>query len=33
MDCGLVESYIADKSKLAEVARRWDKVDPEAAEK
>ncbi|WP_373500366.1 hypothetical protein [Desulfococcus sp.] len=28
--CGLVESYIAESSKLEEVARRWDKVDPGA---
>ena len=26
--CGLVESYIADPSKLEEVARRWEKVEP-----
>ena len=27
--CGLVESYVADQSKLEEVAQRWDKVKPE----
>lgn len=26
--CGLVESYIADASKLEDVAKRWDKVEP-----
>jgi len=28
--CGLVESYIADASKLEDVAKRWDKVAPGA---
>jgi predicted nucleic-acid-binding Zn-ribbon protein len=28
--CGLVESYIADASKLEEVVKSWDKVEPEA---
>jgi predicted nucleic-acid-binding Zn-ribbon protein len=32
VDCGLVESYIADKSKLAEVARRWERVEPDAGD-
>ncbi len=27
--CGLVESYIADQSKLEEVTQRWDKVKME----
>ncbi len=30
--CGLVESYIADPSKLDEVAKRWDKVAPGGGE-
>ncbi len=25
-DCGLVESYIADKAKLREIAKKWDRV-------
>lgn len=31
--CGLVESYIADPSKLEEVTRRWNKVDPGGGKK
>ncbi|TKB23798.1 hypothetical protein FCL47_20915 [Desulfopila sp. IMCC35006] len=27
--CGLVESYIADQSKLEEIVQRWDQVKPE----
>ncbi len=27
--CGLVESYIADRSKLEEITGRWDKVEPD----
>ena len=26
--CGLVESYIADSSKLKEIAKHWDKFSP-----
>lgn len=26
IDCGLVESYIADTRKLKEIAKRWDRV-------
>jgi predicted nucleic-acid-binding Zn-ribbon protein len=31
-DCGLVESYVADREKLEEIARRWMPVN-EAPEK
>jgi predicted nucleic-acid-binding Zn-ribbon protein len=27
VDCGLVESYIADSSKLEEIAKNWGKVE------
>lgn len=30
-ECGLVESYIADESKRKEIARKWPKLDPDAA--
>ena len=29
--CGYVERYISDPTKLAEIARKWDKVGSEAA--
>jgi hypothetical protein len=32
-DCGYVERYISDQTKLAEIARKWDKVEPEDAAK
>jgi predicted nucleic-acid-binding Zn-ribbon protein len=32
-DCGYVERYISDQTKLAEIARKWDKVEPEEAAK
>lgn len=25
--CGLVESYVSEKSKLKEIAKRWDRVN------
>jgi len=28
VECGLVESYIADNAKLEDVAKHWDKVEP-----
>ena len=28
-ECGYVERYISDRTKLAEIARKWDKVEPE----
>jgi predicted nucleic-acid-binding Zn-ribbon protein len=27
VDCGLVESYVADKDKLAEISRKWSAVN------
>jgi hypothetical protein len=27
IDCGLVESYVADKEKLQEIARKWTAVN------
>ncbi len=30
--CGLVESYIAEQSKLKDVAERWDKVKPKPSD-
>lgn len=27
VDCGLVESYVADKDKLAEITRKWSAVN------
>ena len=32
-ECGYVESYISDPKKLAEISRKWDKIDPEETEK
>jgi len=32
VECGYVESYISDPDKLAEISRKWDKVDPEDIE-
>ena len=32
-ECGYVESYVSDPKKLAEIARKWDKIDPEDIEK
>jgi DNA-directed RNA polymerase subunit RPC12/RpoP len=33
VDCGLVESYVADEAMLKKIARRWTAVnDPEPAE-
>ncbi len=29
VDCGLVESYVADKQKLKEIARKWAAVNAE----
>lgn len=28
-ECGYVERYISDRTKLAEIARKWDAVDVE----
>ncbi len=28
--CGLVESYVSEASKLEEIAKHWDKVEPAA---
>jgi len=33
VECGYVESYISDPDKLAEISRKWDKVDAEDIEK
>jgi predicted nucleic-acid-binding Zn-ribbon protein len=32
VDCGLVESYVADKDKLEEIARKWTPLNKAAAE-
>ena len=32
-ECGYVERYISDRTKLAEIARKWDKVEAEATVK
>lgn len=32
VDCGLVESYISEASKLEEVAKWWKKVEEDAAD-
>jgi len=32
-ECGYVERYVSDPTKLAEIARKWDKVEAEAAAK
>lgn len=29
VDCGLVESYVADEEKRAEIQRKWTRVTPE----
>ena len=31
-ECGYVESYVSDPDKLAEISRKWDKIDPEDIE-
>jgi hypothetical protein len=31
--CGYVESYISDAGKLAELSRKWGKIEPEDTEK
>jgi len=31
--CGYVESYVSDPKKLAEISRKWDKIELEGAEK
>jgi predicted nucleic-acid-binding Zn-ribbon protein len=28
-ECGYVESFVSDSDKLAEIARKWDKIDLE----
>jgi len=28
-ECGYVESYVSDKTKLSEIARKWDRVELE----
>ena len=33
VDCGLVESYISEASKLEEVVKSWDKVEPNSVDK
>ena len=32
-DCGLVESYVAEKAKREEIARRWSPVNEEVEKK
>ncbi|KJS28838.1 MAG: hypothetical protein VR64_22675 [Desulfatitalea sp. BRH_c12] len=32
VDCGLVESYVADKDKLAEITRKWSPVNKDTQE-
>lgn len=32
-DCGMLESYVSDPVKLAEIARRWKRVNSEEPEK
>jgi hypothetical protein len=27
-ECGYVESYVSDPDKLAEILRKWDKIEP-----
>ena len=31
-ECGYIESYVSDSDKLAEISRKWDKVEPEDIE-
>ena len=31
-ECGYVESYVSDPEKLAEISRKWDKIELEEAE-
>jgi predicted nucleic-acid-binding Zn-ribbon protein len=32
MECGYVESYVSDPDKLAEISRKWDRVELEETE-
>ena len=32
-ECGYVESYVSDPQKLAEISRKWDKIELEEVEK
>ena len=32
-ECGYVERYVSDETKLSEIARKWDKVEVEDAAK
>ncbi len=32
-ECGYVESYVSDPEKLAEISRKWDKIELEEVEK
>jgi len=32
-ECGYVERYVSDESKLAEISRKWGKVEQESVEK
>ena len=31
-ECGYVESYVSDPEKLAEISRKWDKIELEEVE-
>ncbi|MBW2430393.1 MAG: hypothetical protein JRF56_15650 [Deltaproteobacteria bacterium] len=31
-ECGYVESYVSDPQKLAEISRKWDKIELEEVE-
>jgi len=33
VECGYVESYVNDPKKLAEISRKWDKIELEDIEK
>jgi len=28
-ECGYVEAYVSDQTKLAEIARKWEPVEPD----